>query len=313
MKVHGPYEVPAIMAVVVAISYLVIGFITSVMSGMGNVLLIMIYSAVVTFFIGLLLSRDKVTDAQGFSGIVFVISSIVFLHTSAPIWGEEQYCQSQYDARGNNTYSFKYGELREGTGIYKDYNYCISRGGFKYMMQNGALQPFLFKASSVIVSISLLILIASHAELIQKNSSPSSRKRNIRKKNNKPKSKHKAIALLEKELLECEKIIADFKKDKKINLDAKLPKVFFTKLKKLSDMLFYFLEFQSDDEYEFRESRIDKLQKYASKQADETFKGNKKKIAKIKDELSYSAGQGAYFSEEKLDKWWKKYKYKITK
>ncbi len=305
MKVHGQYELPIINAVVVAIGYLVIGFITSIMSGMGNILLIMIYSAVVTFFIGLLLSRDKVTDAQGFSGIVFVISSIVFLHTSAPIWGEKQYCQSQYDARGNNTYSFKYGELREGTGIYKDNNYCISRGGFSYMMENGELQPFLFKASSVIVSISLIILIASHAELIQKNSLPSARKRNTRK-NNKP--KHKAIALLEKELFECEKIIADFKKDKKVNLDAKLPKAFFSKLKKLSDMLLYFLEFQSDDEYEFRESRIDKLQIYASKQADKTFKDNKKKIAKIKDELSYSAGQGGYFSEEKLDKWWKKYK-----
>ncbi|MEL0238565.1 MAG: hypothetical protein VW946_03765 [Gammaproteobacteria bacterium] len=296
------YEVPAIMAVVVAISYLVIGFITSVMSGMGNILLIMIYSAVVTFFIGLLLSRDKVTDAQGFSGIVFVISSIVFLHTSAPIWGEKQYCQSQYDARGNNTYSFKYGELREGTGIYKDNNYCISRGGFTYMMENGALQPFLFKASSVIVSISLLILIASHAELIQKNSSPSK----PRKKNNKP--KHKGIALLEKELLECEKIIADFKKDKKLNLDAKLPKAFFTKLKKLSEMLIYFLEFQSDNEYDTRESRIDKLQIYASKQADQTFKGNKKKIKKIKNELSYTAGQGDYFSQEQVDRWWKKYK-----
>lgn len=298
------YEVSAIMAVVVALSYLVIGFITSVMSGMGNILLIMIYSAVVTFFIGLLLSRDNATDVQGFSGIVFVISSIIFLHTSAPIWGEKQYCQSQYDARGNNTYSFKYGELREGTGIYKDYDYCISRGGLSYMMENGALQPFLFKASSVVVSISLLILIASHVELFRKNSSPSARRNT--KKNNKP--KHKGIALLEKELLECEKIIADFKKDKKLNLDAKLPKAFFTKLKKLSEMLIYFLEFQSDNEYDIRESRIDKLQIYASKQADQTFKGNEKKIKKIKNELSYTAGQGDYFSQEQVDKWWKKYK-----
>ena len=53
-------------------------------------------------------------------------------------------------------------------------------------------------------------------------------------------------------------------------------------LKKLSEMLIYFLEFQSDNEYDTRESRIDKLQIYASKQADQTFKGNKKKIKKLK-------------------------------
>ena len=67
-------------------------------------------------------------------------------------------------------------------------------------------------------------------------------------------------------------------------------------------------EFQSDNEYYMRESRIDKLQIYASKQADQTFKGDKRKIAKIKGELSYTAGQGDYFSQDQVDKWWKKYK-----
>ena len=297
-----------IITVVVALCYLIIGFITSSMSGMGNIFPIMIYSAVVTFFISLLLlSRDEVSDAQGYSGIIFVISSIVFLHTSAPIWGEKQYCQSQYEVRGNNVYTFNNEKLefREGTGLYKDYNNCSDRG-FSYMMEKGAIHPFLYRASSIIASISLFILIASHAELIKRNSSPSKRKKRASKKNNKP--INRGIALLEKELLECEKIVADFKKNKKINLDAKLTKSFFTKLKKLSEMLIYFLEFQSDDEYYMRESRIDKLQIYASKQADQTFKGDKRKIAKIKGELSYTAGQGDYFSQDQVDKWWKKYK-----
>ena len=50
---------------------------------------------------------------------VFVVSSIIFLHTSAPIWGEDQYCQSQYEARGNNTYSFEYGELERAQVLQK--------------------------------------------------------------------------------------------------------------------------------------------------------------------------------------------------
>ena len=145
-----------IITVVVALCYLIIGFFTSSMSGMGNIFPIMIYSAVVTFFISLLLlSRDEVTDAQGYSGIIFVISSIVFLHTSAVIWGEEQYCQSQYEARGNNDYTFDIEKLefREGTGIYKDYRSCRGRG-FSYMMEKGAIHPFLYRASSIIASIS---------------------------------------------------------------------------------------------------------------------------------------------------------------
>ena len=48
------------------------------------------------------------------------------------------------------------------------------------------------------------------------------------------------------------------------------------------------------------------MQKFASKKAVETFKGDTKKISQIIEELSYTAGQGDYFPDQH-DKWWKKY------
>ena len=115
---------------VVSFCYLIMGLVTSVMSGVGNVLIVLIYAAVATFFVARNILRDEVSDARGFSGMVFVVSSIIFLHTSAPIWGEDQYCQSQYEARGNNTYSFEYGELREGTSIAKITGIVFRKEGF---------------------------------------------------------------------------------------------------------------------------------------------------------------------------------------
>ena len=272
------------------------GLVTSVMSGVGNVLIVLIYAAVATFFVARNILRDEVSDARGFSGMVFVVSSIIFLHTSAPIWGEDQYCQSQYEARGNNTYSFEYGELREGTSIAKNYRYCISEGGFSYMMNEGALQPGLFGLSSVVTALSLLIFIAS-------NSPTAKTKTSSKRKPKKP--KHKGIVALERELKACEKIIAEVKESNK-DSPKQLQKPFYRKLMKLSDMLLYFSEFQSDSEYSKREKRIDAMQKFASKKAVETFKGDTKKISQIIEELSYTAGQGDYFPDQH-DKWWKKY------
>jgi len=120
-------------------------------------------------------------------------------------------------------------------------------------------------------------------------------------------NQNKGIILLDKELSECEKAVDDFRKSKKINKANKLAKSFYTKLMKLSDMLHYLMMSQSDVEYDMRSARIDKLQRYASKQVELTFEGESKQIAKIKDELSYSAGEGAYFSDEQHDKWWKEY------
>ena len=80
------YGMAWVLSAVVSISYFFLGFITSVMSGIGNLGLVLIYSAVSTFFVTLLVSKDDVSDTQGFSGMIFVISSIIFLHTSAPIW-----------------------------------------------------------------------------------------------------------------------------------------------------------------------------------------------------------------------------------
>ena len=121
-------------------------------------------------------------------------------------------------------------------------------------------------------------------------------------------NQNKGIILLDKELSECEKAVDDFRKSKKINKANKLAKSFYTKLMKLSDMLGYLVMSQSDVEYDMRAARIDKLQRYASKQVEQTFEGESKQIAKIKDELSYTAGHGAYFSNEQQDKWWKEYK-----
>ena len=277
---------------VVGICYLILGLILSVMSGIGNVLIILFYSAVSTFFVTLLVSKDDVSDAQGFSGMIFVISSIIFLHTSAPIWGEEQYCQAQYSYRGNNTYSFEYGELTEGQDLGSDYKTCMSKGGFSYMMDRGELQPSLFNLSAIATAISLLIFIVSNVASVSSNSSSA-------KKARKPK-KNKGVALLEIELLECELIVAEYSKTKKLS------KSFYTKLMKLSDMLEYFSEFQSDFEYAERERKIDSLQYFASKKAAETFKGDNKKIAQVKEDLSYTAGQGCYFPNQQ-DKWWKKH------
>ena len=60
------YTLAIVFALVVSICYLIIGFITSVMSGIGNILLIFIYSFVVTFFMSLFLSSDDVSDAKGY-------------------------------------------------------------------------------------------------------------------------------------------------------------------------------------------------------------------------------------------------------
>jgi hypothetical protein len=286
------YGMAWVLSAVASISYFFLGFITSVMSGIGNLGLVLIYSAVSTFFVTLLVSKDDVSDTQGFSGMIFVISSIIFLHTSAPIWGEEQYCQAQYSYRGNNTYSFEYGELTEGQDLGSNYKTCMSKGGFSYMMDRGELQPPLFKLSAVATAISLLIFIVSNVASI--NSSTSSAK-----KARKPK-KNKGVALLEIELLECELIVAEYSKTKKLS------KSFYTRLMKLSDMLNYFFEFQTDFEYDERERRIDSLQHFASKKAAETFKGDNKKIAQVKEDLSYTAGQGGYFLNQH-DKWWKKH------
>lgn len=281
---------------VVSLCYLIIGLVTSVMSGVGNVLIVLIYAALATFFVARNIFKDEVSDAQGFSGMIFVVSSVIFLHTSAPIWGEDQYCQSQYGVIGNNTYTFQYGELREGKSIAKDYSYCISKGGFSYMMYEGELQPSLFWLSSVVTAISLLIFIISNTPATKTNPS-------LKRKPKKP--KHKGIVALEKELKACEKIIAEVKQSKK-DSPKMLQKPFYRKLMKLSDMLSYFSEFQSDSEYSKREKRIDAMQKFASKKASETFKGDTKKISQIIEELSYTAGQGFYFADQH-DKWWQKY------
>ena len=293
-KIEGlEYGIALIFAGSIFIGYMVLGLIFSVMSGIGNLVSVLIYSAVSTFVVALLLAKnDYSSDAQGFSGMIFVISSIIFLHTSAPIWGEEQYCQAQYGYRGNGTLSFEYGELTEGKDISSNYKLCMSEGGFSYMMDRGELQPFLFNLSSIATAISLLIFIISTAASIHSNSSSET-------KAIKPK-KNKGIALLEIELLECELIVAGYSKTKKLS------KSFYTRLMKLSDMLHYFFEFQTDSEYDERERRIDSLQRFASKKAAETFKGDNKKIAQVKEDFSYTAGEGDYFPNQH-DKWWKKY------
>ena len=132
---------------VVSFCYLIMGLVTSVMSGVGNVLIVLIYAAVATFFVARNILRDEVSDARGFSGMVFVVSSIIFLHTSAPIWGEDQYANHNMKQE-EIIHTLEYGELREGTSIAKNYRYCISEGGFSYMMNEGALQPGLFGLSS---------------------------------------------------------------------------------------------------------------------------------------------------------------------
>lgn len=120
-------------------------------------------------------------------------------------------------------------------------------------------------------------------------------------------NQNKGIILLDKELSECEQIVADFKKHEKLISKKKLTKSFYNKLMKLSDMFFYLSHLLDDDEYDARESRIDKMLRYATKEAPNTFQNDIKKINKIKDQFSYSAGQGDYFSESQQDKWWKKY------
>jgi hypothetical protein len=286
-----------VATMVVTFFYFILGSIFMVMSGAFNIVLILIYSAVSSFLVVGWIFRDNASEAQIGSGMIFIVSSIIFLHTSAPIWGEEYYCQAQYSYRGNNTYSFKYGELTEGQDLRGNYEYCMSQGGFSYMMKRGEAQPTLLTLSSIATAISLLILIGSSVGQLNFNSS------SIRKSS---KAENKGIIFLEKELLECEKIVADIKKSKGSD-GKKLPKSFYNKLMKLSDMLLYLSMYQSDIEYESREKRIDKLQKFASKKASETFKGDVKKIQQIRDNLSYSAGQGGYFSNELQDKWWKKY------
>jgi hypothetical protein len=287
------YGMAWVLSAVVTFFYFILGSVFMVMSGTFNIALILIYSAVSSFLVVGWIFRDNASEAQIGSGMIFIVSSIIFLHTSAPIWGEEYYCQAQYSYTGNNTYSFnKYGELTEGQDLGSNYEYCMSQGGFSYMMKRGEAQPTLLKLSSIATAISLLILIGSSVGQLNFNSSSA-------KKARKPK-KNKGVALLEIELLECELIVADYRKTKKLS------KSFYTRLMKLSDMLFYFSYFQTDFEYDERERRIDSLQHFASKKAAETFKGDNKKIAQVKEDLSYTAGQGGYFLNQH-DKWWKKH------
>ena len=263
------YTMAIVFALVVSICYLIIGFITSVMSGIGNVLLIFIYSFVVTFFMSLFLSSDNVSDAKGYSGMVFVISSIIFLHTSAPIWGENQYCQSQYALRGSGNYSFEYGELREDQNISKAYGTCKSKGGFTYMMDNGEIQPGLFRFSSAISIISLFILITS--------SKSSSKKR--RRKTKKPISLREGYVQFEKEILSCERIVND---SKVVN------KTFYSRLMKIHDSILVFEDefFHNGEEapegisiereyFDKQRERLKRLQDYALEHVDKTFEGKK--------------------------------------
>lgn len=294
------YTMAFVFALVVSICYLIIGFITSVMSGIGNVLLIFIYSFVVTFFMSLFLSSDNVSDAKGYSGMVFVISSIIFLHTSAPIWGENQYCQSQYALRGSGNYSFEYGELREDQNISKAYGYCKSKGGFTYMMDNGEIQPGLFRFSSAISIISLFILITS--------SKSSSKKR--RRKTKKPISLREGYVQFEKEILSCERIVND---SKVVN------KTFYSRLMKIHDSILVFEdEFLHNGEeapegisiereyFDKQRERLKRLQDYALEHVDKTFEGKNKKIDEIKYKFALPViDQGEYYSYKQHKKWWR--------
>ena len=267
-----------VATMVVAFFYFILGSFALIMSGTFNILLILIYSAVSSFLVAGWIFRDNASEAQIGSGMIFIVSSIIFLHTSAPIWGEEYYCQVQKT----------YWEV----ALESYYEDCMSQGGFSYMMKRGEAQPTLLTLSSIATAISLLILIGSSVGQLNFDSSSA-------KKVRKPK-KNKGVALLEIELLECELIVADYSKTKKLS------KSFYTRLTKLSDMLNYFFEFQTDSEYAEHERRVDSLQHFASKKAAETFKGDNKKIAQVKEDFSYTAGEGDYFPNQH-DKWWKKY------
>ena len=63
---------------VVSFCYLIMGLELSD-SGVGNVLIVLIYAAVATFVARNIL-RDEVSDARGFSGMVFIVSSIIFTY-----------------------------------------------------------------------------------------------------------------------------------------------------------------------------------------------------------------------------------------
>ena len=173
------YDLAWLSILVVPVFYLIVGTVFIVMSGTFNSGLILIYSAVSSFLVGGWIFRDNASEAQIGSGMIFIVSSIIFLHTSAPIWGEEQYCQMQ------KTY---FGVVLES--YYED---CMSQGGFSYMMNRGEAQPTLLTLSSIATAISLLIFIISTAASIHSNSSSETKAR-------KPK-KNKGIALLEIDLL----------------------------------------------------------------------------------------------------------------
>ena len=300
------YTLAIVFALVVSICYLIIGFITSVMSGIGNILLIFIYSFVVTFFMSLFLSSDDVSDAKGYSGMIFVISSIIFLHTSAPIWGENQYCQSQYALRGSGNYSFEYGELREDQNISKAYGYCKSKGGFTYMMDNGEIQPGLFRLSSVISFISLFILMSSHIGDTISKSSSKKRRRKVKK----PINLREGYIQFENELLSCEKIVND---SKVVN------KTFYSRLMKIRDSIWVFEgEFELIGEgpegisieweyFDKQKERLKRLQDYALEHVDITFEGNDKKINEIKYKFALPVSeQDQYYSDKQHEKWWRR-------
>lgn len=301
-KLENPdYEMGCVTGILVAICYAVLGFFTSVMSGIGTVLPITIYAGFVTFFVGSLILRANVSDAQGFSGIVFVISSIIFLHTSAPIWSERQYCDSQYGMSGTGSYSFnRYGELAENESITSEYDYCLYKGGYAYMMDKGEVQPTLFWISLIGTIGSGFILFGSSmaplfSSVPQKRQSNKSRKKSVSKK---------GIIYLDEELLKCEEIVSLVSSRKK-GTPKKLQKAFYRRLMKLSDMLNYFgNSLLEDNDYYSRSERIERLLKFARKKANETFDGDKNKIKDIREKLTYSPGEG-YFFENQWDKWWK--------
>tara|TARA_B100000767_G_C19680117_1_gene499200 strand:- start:302 stop:1147 length:846 start_codon:yes stop_codon:yes gene_type:complete len=158
------YDLAWLSILVVPVFYLIVGTVFIVMSGTFNSGLILIYSAVSSFLVGGWIFRDNASEAQIGSGMIFIVSSIIFLHTSAPIWGEEQYCQMQ------KTY---FGVVLES--YYED---CMSQGGFSYMMNRGEAQPTLLTLSSIATAISLLILIGSSVGQFNFNSSSSTNQQN---------------------------------------------------------------------------------------------------------------------------------------
>ena len=166
MKENEPFDygMAWVLSAVVAFFYFILGSFALIMSGTFNILLILIYSAVSSFLVAGWIFRDNASEAQIGSGMIFIVSSIIFLHTSAPIWGEEYYCQVQKT----------YWEV----ALESYYEDCMSQGGFSYMMKRGEAQPTLLTLSSIATAISLLVLIGSSVGQLNFNSSSSTNQQN---------------------------------------------------------------------------------------------------------------------------------------